>query len=307
MPATTTASGLIIEDLVVGQGAAAAAGQNVSVHYTGWLSSAARTARSSIPAEDRGLPFEFSLGAGQVIKGWDEGVQGMKVGGKRKLTIPPEPGLRRARRGRRHPAQRHADLRSRAARRRVMADALPRSRPSSRSARSLSGRTVSGRARDARWQIVAGDRERSSSSASPSAASWACEQPAAEALPRQPHGAEGPAEEGRPLQAAFFTTSRTFIPARVAISTSASRLNWWSRPLSTIEARLRETERLRCGSLRLAAIAEEIVDPHHPIGPQAEDARPPPCWIPMSRKTFPLPRVILILSLIAFCAPLSAP
>ncbi|OJZ19790.1 MAG: peptidylprolyl isomerase [Thiobacillus sp. 65-29] len=79
-------SGLIIEDLVVGNGDTATAGQYVSVHYTGWLTSGAQF-DSSV---DRGEPFEFRLGAGQVIPGWDQGVAGMQTGGKRKLTIPPE-------------------------------------------------------------------------------------------------------------------------------------------------------------------------------------------------------------------------
>ena len=78
----------MIEELVVGGGAVAAAGQKVSVHYTGWL-----TDRSKFDSsKDRGEPFAFPLGRGQVIKGWDEGVSGMKVGGKRKLTIPPSLG-----------------------------------------------------------------------------------------------------------------------------------------------------------------------------------------------------------------------
>ena len=85
MPTTTTASGLIIEELVVGSGAAATSGQKAKVHYTGWLTNGTKFDSS----KDRGDPFEFPLGAGRVIKGWDEGVQGMKVGGKRKLTIPP--------------------------------------------------------------------------------------------------------------------------------------------------------------------------------------------------------------------------
>ena len=84
----TTASGLIIEELVLGEGALAAAGRNVTVHYTGWLSSGKKFDSS----KDRGDPFVFPLGAGHVIRGWDEGVQGMKVGGSRKLTIPPELG-----------------------------------------------------------------------------------------------------------------------------------------------------------------------------------------------------------------------
>lgn len=88
MTTTTTPSGLIIEDLVEGSGAVAAAGQTVSVHYTGWLTDGTKFDSS----KDRNEPFEFSLGRGMVIRGWDEGVQGMKVGGKRKLTIPAELG-----------------------------------------------------------------------------------------------------------------------------------------------------------------------------------------------------------------------
>ncbi|MCD6283435.1 FKBP-type peptidyl-prolyl cis-trans isomerase [bacterium] len=84
----TTDSGLQYEDLVVGDGQEAKSGDNVSVHYTGWLTDGTKF-DSSV---DRGTPFTFHLGAGQVIKGWDEGVAGMKVGGKRKLTIPPELG-----------------------------------------------------------------------------------------------------------------------------------------------------------------------------------------------------------------------
>ena len=92
MPATTTASGLIINDTVVGGGAVAAAGQKVSVHYTGWLFYGGERGKKFDSSKDRGDPVEFSLGAGQVIKGWDEGVQGMKIGGARTLTIPPELG-----------------------------------------------------------------------------------------------------------------------------------------------------------------------------------------------------------------------
>jgi FKBP-type peptidyl-prolyl cis-trans isomerase FkpA len=88
MSTTTTASGLVIEELTVGAGSVAAAGQTVSVHYTGWLTDGKKFDSS----KDRNDPFEFSLGAGHVIGGWDEGVQGMKVGGKRKLTIPPALG-----------------------------------------------------------------------------------------------------------------------------------------------------------------------------------------------------------------------
>ena len=85
---TTTASGLVIEDLTVGSGVAAKAGDTVSVHYTGTLIDGSKF-DSSV---DRGTPFTFTLGAGEVIQGWDEGIAGMKVGGKRKLTIPPELG-----------------------------------------------------------------------------------------------------------------------------------------------------------------------------------------------------------------------
>jgi len=88
MPGTTTASGLIIEELVIGDGAVASAGRNATVHYTGWLTDGTKFDSS----KDRNDPFEFGLGQHQVVAGWDEGVQGMKVGGKRKLTIPPALG-----------------------------------------------------------------------------------------------------------------------------------------------------------------------------------------------------------------------
>ncbi|MGA1561379.1 MAG: FKBP-type peptidyl-prolyl cis-trans isomerase [Gammaproteobacteria bacterium] len=88
MSEVTTESGLKYEDLVQGDGAEATAGKRVSVHYTGWLTDGSKF-DSSV---DRNSPFQFSLGAGMVIRGWDEGVQGMKIGGKRKLTIPPELG-----------------------------------------------------------------------------------------------------------------------------------------------------------------------------------------------------------------------
>jgi FKBP-type peptidyl-prolyl cis-trans isomerase FkpA len=83
-----TNSGLKIEDLQEGEGVVAAAGQQVVVHYTGWLADG-RKFDSSL---DRAEPFDFALGKGHVIGGWDEGVAGMKVGGKRKLTIPPHLG-----------------------------------------------------------------------------------------------------------------------------------------------------------------------------------------------------------------------
>jgi len=92
MTAIKTASGLTIEDLVVGNGATAAAGQRVSVHYTGWLDNAGKPGAKFDSSKDRGQPFMFSLGKGEVIRGWDEGVAGMKIGGKRKLTIPPNLG-----------------------------------------------------------------------------------------------------------------------------------------------------------------------------------------------------------------------
>ena len=85
---TTTASGLEYWDIVVGTGATAVSGSQVKVHYTGWLISGQKFDSSL----DRGEPFSFLLGAGQVIKGWDEGVAGMKVGGKRQLRIPPTLG-----------------------------------------------------------------------------------------------------------------------------------------------------------------------------------------------------------------------
>jgi len=88
MAEITTASGLVYEDTVVGEGAEAVAGSYVSVHYTGCLSNGNKFDSS----KDRDEPFEFPLGRGHVIKGWDEGVQGMKVGGTRKLTIPAELG-----------------------------------------------------------------------------------------------------------------------------------------------------------------------------------------------------------------------
>ena len=88
MSSTQTPSGLGIEELVVGAGAVAAAGQSVTVHYTGWLTDGTKFDSS----KDRNDPFVFGLGQDQVIRGWDEGVQGMKVGGKRKLTIPADLG-----------------------------------------------------------------------------------------------------------------------------------------------------------------------------------------------------------------------
>jgi FKBP-type peptidyl-prolyl cis-trans isomerase FkpA len=92
---TTTPSGLQIEDVTVGSGEEAVAGQRVRVHYTGWLydptAPKSRGAKFD-SSKDRGQPFMFGLGQGQVIRGWDEGVQGMKVGGTRVLTIPADLG-----------------------------------------------------------------------------------------------------------------------------------------------------------------------------------------------------------------------
>lgn len=84
-----TDSGLKYEDMTLGDGTEATGpGQTVTVHYTGWLEDGTKF-DSSV---DRGDPFQFPLGMGMVIKGWDEGVAGMKIGGKRKLTIPPQLG-----------------------------------------------------------------------------------------------------------------------------------------------------------------------------------------------------------------------
>ena len=88
MTQTTTASGLVIEDIEVGTGDTAEKGRMVSVHYTGWLTDG----RKFDSSKDRNDPFAFPLGAGHVIRGWDEGVQGMQVGGKRKLWVPAHLG-----------------------------------------------------------------------------------------------------------------------------------------------------------------------------------------------------------------------
>ncbi len=93
MSTITTESGLQYEDTSVGEGAEAKAGQHVTVHYTGWLRNDDGTQGAKFDSsKDRNDPFQFSLGAGQVIRGWDEGVQGMKVGGSRRLTIPASLG-----------------------------------------------------------------------------------------------------------------------------------------------------------------------------------------------------------------------
>jgi FKBP-type peptidyl-prolyl cis-trans isomerase FkpA len=88
----TTPSGLKFEDTVIGTGAEAARGQSVTVHYTGWLYSNGEQGAKFDSSKDRNDPFVFSLGAGMVIRGWDEGVAGMKVGGARTLIIPADLG-----------------------------------------------------------------------------------------------------------------------------------------------------------------------------------------------------------------------
>jgi len=89
---TEMPDGLKYTDTKTGEGATAKAGNKVSVHYTGWLSDNGAKGKKFDSSVDRGQPFQFTLGAKQVIAGWDEGVAGMKVGGKRTLTIPPELG-----------------------------------------------------------------------------------------------------------------------------------------------------------------------------------------------------------------------
>ncbi|MBI1203548.1 MAG: FKBP-type peptidyl-prolyl cis-trans isomerase [Rhodopseudomonas sp.] len=88
----TTASGLQIKDIVVGTGATPERGQTCVMHYTGWLYNNGLKGAKFDSSVDRGQPFEFTIGVGQVIKGWDEGVSTMKVGGKRTLIIPPALG-----------------------------------------------------------------------------------------------------------------------------------------------------------------------------------------------------------------------
>jgi FKBP-type peptidyl-prolyl cis-trans isomerase FkpA len=93
MSTVKTASGLQYEEIKAGTGAEAVPGAQVTVHYTGWLQNADGSAGSKFDSsKDRNDPFQFPLGAGHVIKGWDQGVQGMRVGGVRKLIIPSELG-----------------------------------------------------------------------------------------------------------------------------------------------------------------------------------------------------------------------
>lgn len=88
----TLPSGLIYVDLKVGSGDPIQPGQTAVVHYTGWLADGGKPGRQFDSSYSRNRPFDFRLGAGQVIQGWDEGVAGMRVGGKRRLTIPPQLG-----------------------------------------------------------------------------------------------------------------------------------------------------------------------------------------------------------------------
>ena len=92
MTSTPAAPGLEFEDTVVGAGAGAEPGRNVTVHYTGWLFEDGQQGEKFDSSKDRGEPFMFAPGRGMVIKGWDEGVQGMKEGGTRTLIIPPKLG-----------------------------------------------------------------------------------------------------------------------------------------------------------------------------------------------------------------------
>ena len=93
MTTITTESGLQYIELTVGEGEEATAGQNVTVHYTGWLQNEdGSKGKKFDSSKDRNDPFEFPLGAGRVIQGWDEGVQGMKIGGARQLIIPSDLG-----------------------------------------------------------------------------------------------------------------------------------------------------------------------------------------------------------------------
>ena len=92
MAFTTTPSGLSYEDTVVGAGASPNTGQTCVMHYTGWLWDGAKKGEKFDSSVDRGRPFTFPIGTGRVIKGWDEGVASMKIGGKRTLLIPPSLG-----------------------------------------------------------------------------------------------------------------------------------------------------------------------------------------------------------------------
>ena len=86
MPIITTATGLIIEDTIVGEGAIASSGQDITVHYEGWFADGKQFDSS----KEKNDPFEFTLGKREVMDGWEEGLQGMRVGGTRKLIVPPQ-------------------------------------------------------------------------------------------------------------------------------------------------------------------------------------------------------------------------
>ena len=107
----TTASGLQMTDTKVGTGASPQPGQTCVMHYTGWLYQDGVKGKKFDSSLDRGQPFEFDIGVGQVIKGWDEGVATMKVGGKRTLIIPASLGYGARGAGGVDPAERHADVR----------------------------------------------------------------------------------------------------------------------------------------------------------------------------------------------------
>ncbi len=111
----TTASGLKYTDETVGTGPSPKPGQTAVVHYTGWLYLNGVKGAKFDSSVDRNEPFSFPVGKGRVIKGWDEGVATMKVGGKRTLIIPPALGYGASRRRRGHSAERHVDVRRRVA------------------------------------------------------------------------------------------------------------------------------------------------------------------------------------------------
>ena len=117
-PGDSAPADLVIEDIKAGDGPEAKAGDTISAHYVGVAHS---TGEEFDASWNRGAPLDFRLGVGQVIQGWDQGIVGMKVGGRRKLTIPASPRLRRPWRRRRHQARRDADLRRRPRRRALSA------------------------------------------------------------------------------------------------------------------------------------------------------------------------------------------
>jgi peptidylprolyl isomerase len=106
----TTASGLQMIDTKVGTGASPRQNQTAIVHYTGWLYENGVKGKKFDSSVDRNEPFEFPVGAGRVIRGWDEGVASMKIGGKRTLIVPPQLGYGARGAGGCHSAERHIDL-----------------------------------------------------------------------------------------------------------------------------------------------------------------------------------------------------